>query len=511
MEKVNVLVVDFGSQYNQLIVRKVRELNASAILIKVAEINNLIENKEILNYQAVIFSGGPDVVTDANALKINTDIFDMNIPILGICYGMQLIGDHFGAKLVESEIKEYGSQKINVLNKESLFKGLNEQEDVWMSHGYEIRNLSENIELLAKSSDDIIASIKIKNKNIFGLQFHPEVTDSINGIKMIDNFLDIAHVKKDYTMKNYILEKSEEIKEKVGNKNVICGLSGGVDSTVVAAMLSKILPGQVKCIFVDHGLLRYNEVELVLDSLKDLDLDIKLIDAQDLFLKELKGISNPEEKRKIIGKLFVDIFDKEAKKIDNAKFLAQGTLYTDIIESGTDTAQTIKSHHNVGGLPDDMEFELIEPLNVLFKDEVRKLGLELGLSENLVYRQPFPGPGLAIRIMGEITKDKIEVVKKSDYIFREFLKEKKLDKDIWQSFTVLTNTKTVGVKGDERSYEYVLALRAISSVDGMTARAYPIKTEDLIEVSTKITNNIRHINRVVYDITNKPPATVEWE
>ncbi len=511
MKNYNVLVVDFGSQYNQLIVRKVRELNVSSILVKVDKINELINNKEILNYQAVIFSGGPDVVTDKGALRVDEKIFDMNIPILGICYGMQLIGEFYGASLVESKIKEYGSQQIKVLNKENLFNGLLDVEDVWMSHGYELQNLPDKIEQLATTNDNVIGSIKVKDKNIYGMQFHPEVTDSINGVRMIDNFLTLANVTKDYTMKNYIDEKSKEIVDIVKDKNIICGLSGGVDSTVVAAMLSKILPGQVKCIFVDHGLLRKNEVELVLDSLKDLDLDIKVINAQDMFLDNLKGISNPEEKRKIIGKLFVDIFDTEAKKIKNAKFLAQGTLYTDIIESGTDTAQTIKSHHNVGGLPDDMEFDLIEPLNVLFKDEVRKLGLELGLPKKLVYRQPFPGPGLAIRIMGEITKEKIDVVKESDFIFREFLEKKGLSKDIWQSFTVLTNTKTVGVKGDERSYEYVLALRAISSIDGMTARAYPIPIDLLCEVSTKITNNIKHINRVVYDITNKPPATVEWE
>lgn len=511
MKEVKVLVVDFGSQYNQLIVRKVREQNVSARLIKVDQINKMIENDQLKKFEAVIFSGGPNVVKDKNALNINEKIFEMDIPILGVCYGMQLISDHFGGELKEGKIKEYGKQTINILDDSNLLKGLDKVEQVWMSHGWEVSKLSKNIELLAKSKDDVISAIKIKDKNIFGVQFHLEVTDTINGIKMLNNFLDLVNVTKDYTMNNFINEKIKELKEKVGDNKVLCGLSGGVDSTVVAALLHRAIEDNLICIFVDHGLLRLNEVELVKDSLKDLNLNIEVVDAKKEFLEALKGVEDPEKKRKIIGNLFIEIFEKKAKEYKNIKYLAQGTLYTDIIESGTDTAQTIKSHHNVGGLPEKMQMDLIEPLNSLFKDEVRQLGKELGLSDQLVNRQPFPGPGLAIRIIGEITQEKIDIVKQSDYIFREMLKEYDLEKDIWQSFTVLTNTKTVGVKGDERSYEYVLALRAIKSIDGMTAIAYDIPINVLKEISNEITNRVHKINRVVYDITNKPPSTIEWE
>ncbi len=506
-----VIVVDFGSQYNQLIVRKVRELNVSSKLVTCDFLNEQIANGQVSKYDAIIFSGGPNIVTDEGALKVDSRLFAMDIPILGVCYGMQLIGEHYGSSLVEGAVKEYGAQSINISNFDNLFTSLDSTEDVWMSHGYEVANVSDNLEILATTKDDVIASIKVKGKDIYGVQFHLEVTDTINGMKMLDNFLSIANVKRDYTMASFLVEEAKRVQQIVGSDTVICGLSGGVDSTVVAALLSKAIPGQTKCILVDHGLLRKNEAKLVLESLKDLPIDVKVVDAKQLFLSKLAGVSDPERKRKIIGNLFVEIFDEEASKIQGAKFLAQGTLYTDVIESGTDTAQTIKSHHNVGGLPEDMQFELLEPLNKLFKDEVRKLGLELGLTPNLVYRQPFPGPGLAIRIMGEVTEEKLEVVKESDYIFREILKKHDLYKDIWQSFTVLTNTKTVGVKGDERSYEYVLALRAINSIDGMTARASLIPMEVLVEASTEITNRVRKINRVVYDITNKPPSTIEWE
>lgn len=509
--KTRVIVVDFGSQYNQLIVRKVRELNVSSELVTCEYLNNKIADGTVDEFDAIIFSGGPNIVTDEGALKVDTRLFDLNIPILGVCYGMQLLGEHFGSDLVEGQVKEYGAQTINITDDSSLFKGLNTSEDVWMSHGYEVANVSDKLTVTATTKDDVIASIAVKGKPFFGVQFHLEVTDTINGMTMLSNFLDLAGVTRDYTMASFLETESQIIQEKVGSDSVILGLSGGVDSTVVAALLAKAIPGQTKCILVDHGLMRKNEVELVLKSLEGLPIDIKVVDAKDLFLSKLAGVNDPEQKRKIIGNLFVEVFDKEKAELKNAKFLAQGTLYTDVIESGTDTAQTIKSHHNVGGLPEEMEFELLEPLNTLFKDEVRKLGLELGLSDELVYRQPFPGPGLAIRIVGDITEDKLEVVRESDYIFKEILIKHGLYSKIWQSFTVLTNTKTVGVKGDERSYEYVLALRAITSIDGMTARAAMIPMEVLVEASTEITNRVRKINRVVYDITNKPPSTIEWE
>ncbi len=511
LEKTRVIVVDFGSQYNQLIVRKVRELKVSSELVTCNFLNKAIADGTVNNYDAIIFSGGPNIVTDEGALKVDPKLFDLDIPILGVCYGMQLISDYFGSDLIEGKVKEYGAQTINISSKADVFKNLNDSEDVWMSHGYEVSNVSNKLDVLATTKDNVIAAIKVKDKNIFGVQFHLEVTDTINGMQMLDNFLTIANITRDYTMASFLQEEAIKIKQTVKDSGVILGLSGGVDSTVVAALLAKAIPGQTKCILVDHGLMRKNEVKLVIDSLKDLAIDIKVVDAKELFLSKLAGVSDPEQKRKIIGNLFVEVFDREKSSINDAKFLAQGTLYTDVIESGTDTAQTIKSHHNVGGLPKDMEFELLEPLNSLFKDEVRKLGLELGLSDELVYRQPFPGPGLAIRVMGEITAEKLEVVRASDYIFREILEKHNLYSQIWQSFTVLTNTKTVGVKGDERSYEYVLALRAITSIDGMTARAAMIPMEVLVEASTEITNRVRKINRVVYDITNKPPSTIEWE
>ncbi len=511
MNNQSVLVVDFGSQYNQLIVRKVREQKVSAMLISADQINEMIRNNNLGNVQAIILSGGPNVITDVGALKIDEKIFDIDIPILGICYGMQLISNYYGATLQEGRVKEYGAQQIQISNHDSLFKSLSDVEDVWMSHGWEVANPSSSIELLAQTNDNVIAAIKIKDRNIFGVQFHMEVTNTINGTQMLENFLKIANIEQDYEMENIIEQKVREIKDKVGDDIVICGLSGGVDSSVTASIINKAIGDNLKCIFVDNGLLRLNEVELVQDSLKELGLNIKVVDAKDEFLNALKGVDDPEKKRKIIGNLFIDIFERESNEYPNAKFLAQGTLYTDIIESGTSTAQTIKSHHNVGGLPEDMELKLIEPLNTLFKDEVRALGLELGLNEELINRQPFPGPGLSIRIIGEITKEKLDVVKQSDAIFQRILKEKGLSKDIWQSFTVLTNTKTVGVKGDERSYEYVLALRAITSVDGMTAKMSNIDIKTLQEISTEITNKVLHINRVVYDITNKPPATIEWE
>lgn len=510
-EQSRVIVVDFGSQYNQLIVRKVRELNVSSELVTCEYLNNIIADGTVAKYDAIIFSGGPNIVTDQGALKVDTQLFDLDIPILGVCYGMQLIGEYYGSELVEGQVKEYGAQTIHIENFDHLFAGINPTSDVWMSHGYEVTNVSDKLDVVATSGDGVIASIKVKGKNIFGVQFHLEVTDTIDGIQMLDNFLKIANVPRDYTMANFVEMETAKIQEIVGDKGVILGLSGGVDSTVVAALLAKAIPGQTKCILVDHGLMRKNEVELVIESLKDLPLDIKVVDAKELFLAKLANVDDPEQKRKIIGNLFVEVFDREKSGINDAKFLAQGTLYTDVIESGTATAETIKSHHNVGGLPDEMDFELLEPLNTLFKDEVRKLGLELGLSHELVYRQPFPGPGLAIRVMGDITEEKVEVVRESDYIFKEILIKHDLYKDIWQSFTVLTNTKTVGVKGDERSYEYVLALRAITSIDGMTARAAMIPMEVLVEASTEITNRVRKINRVVYDITNKPPSTIEWE
>lgn len=510
MEKV--LVVDFGSQYNQLIVRRIRELGVYAELISpnfnIKDLEKLVVQGEL---KGVILSGGPDVITNEDALKCDEGIFNLNIPILGICYGMQYIADFYNNSVVPGKVKEYGLGEI-VLNSESeILKGLSKNETVWMSHGYHVQLTNDLLTPLAHSKNDILAIVEHKNKKQYGVQFHPEVNDTTNGSKLLDNFLTICDVQKDWSMHNYIDFLIQEIKETVGDDRVLLGLSGGVDSTVVAALLAKAIPGQLTCVMVDHGLLRKNEVQEVLDLLNDLPINIIVSDAKELFLEQLAGVSDPETKRKIIGRLFIETFDKEKAKLSNTKFLAQGTLYTDIIESGTSQAQTIKSHHNVGGLPEHMDFKLIEPLKWLFKDEVRALGLELGLDHSVVYRQPFPGPGLAIRIIGDVTEEKLKIVSESDYILRTKLKEHNLDKSIWQYFTVLTNMKTVGVKGDERSYEYVLAIRAVNSIDGMTAKYYEIDYNILTEISTKITNEVPNVGRVVYDITSKPPSTIEWE
>lgn len=510
MEKV--LVVDFGSQYNQLIVRRIRELGVYSELISpdfnITAIEKMIENGEL---KGLVLSGGPDVITESGALRCDDKIFELDIPILGICYGMQFMANYYGNNVVKSDIKEYGIGQILIDENSLIVQGLNDTEKVWMSHGYHVELINDNLKLLSKSNNEITAIIEHKSKKQYGLQFHPEVTHTENGNKILENFLDVCEVSKTWTMDNYIAELKTQISNQVKKDEVILALSGGVDSTVVAALLAETIPNQVTCIIVDHGLLRENEITEIVELLKPLPLNLKVVDAQDLFLKELATITDPEQKRKIIGKLFIDVFDSEKQKLKSAKFLAQGTLYTDIIESGTHNAQTIKSHHNVGGLPEEMDFELIEPLKWLFKDEVRKLGLSLKLPENVVYRQPFPGPGLAIRIIGDITKEKLRILRKADYIFREEIKNYNLDRDIWQYFAVLTNIQTVGVKGDERSYEYVLALRGVASIDGMSADYYPIPYEILSVISSRITNEVRGINRVVYDITSKPPATIEWE
>ncbi len=505
-----IIVLDFGSQYNQLIARRIREMGVySALLphtIKASEI------KAMEGIKGIVFSGGPKSVYDDDAFKVDEEIFNLGLPILGICYGMQLTAKYFKGEILSSPKREYGKMNILIEDKSLLFKDLYDEEEVWMSHGDHVAKIPQGFKLLAKSQNGLVASIANEEKKIYCVQFHPEVRHTVNGNKMLHNFVfEICHANNNWSMKNYLDMQIEQIRKTVKDKKVLCGLSGGVDSTVVAVLLHKAIGHNLTCMFIDHGLLRQNEGDEVMAACKKFDMNVIRINAKERFLSKLQGVTDPEKKRKIIGNEFVYCFDEESRKLGDFDFLAQGTLYTDVIESGTATAQTIKSHHNVGGLPKDMKFKLIEPLNVLFKDEVRALGLEMGLPYEIVWRQPFPGPGLAIRIIGDITKEKLEIVRKSDAILREEIASAGLDKEIWQYFTALTNMKSVGVMGDGRTYNYAIAIRAVTSIDGMTADWARIPYDVLDKISRRIVNEVAGVNRVLLDCTSKPPATIEFE
>lgn len=505
-----IIVLDFGSQYNQLIARRIREMGVySALLphtIKASEI------KAMEGIKGIVFSGGPKSVYDDDAFKVDEEIFNLGLPILGICYGMQLTAKYFKGEILSSPKREYGKMNILIEDKSLLFKDLYDEEEVWMSHGDHVAKIPQGFKLLAKSQNGLVASIANEEKKIYCVQFHPEVRHTVNGNKMLHNFVfEICHANNNWSMKNYLDMQIEQIRKTVKDKKVLCGLSGGVDSTVVAVLLHKAIGHNLSCMFIDHGLLRQNEGDEVMAACKKFDMNVIRINAKERFLLKLQGVTDPEKKRKIIGNEFVYCFDEESRKLGDFDFLAQGTLYTDVIESGTATAQTIKSHHNVGGLPKDMKFKLIEPLNVLFKDEVRALGLEMGLPYEIVWRQPFPGPGLAIRIIGDITEEKLEIVRKSDAILREEIASAGLDKEIWQYFTALTNMKSVGVMGDGRTYNYAIAIRAVTSIDGMTADWARIPYDVLDKISRRIVNEVAGVNRVLLDCTSKPPATIEFE
>lgn len=505
-----IIVLDFGSQYNQLIARRIREMGVySALLphtIKASEI------KAMKGIKGIVFSGGPKSVYDDDAFKVDEEIFNLGLPILGICYGMQLTAKYFKGEILSSPKREYGKMNILIEDKSLLFKDLYDEEEVWMSHGDHVAKIPQGFKLLAKSQNGLVASIANEEKKIYCVQFHPEVRHTVNGNKMLHNFVfEICHANNNWSMKNYLDMQIEQIRKTVKDKKVLCGLSGGVDSTVVAVLLHKAIGHNLTCMFIDHGLLRQNEGDEVMAACKKFDMNVIRINAKERFLSKLQGVTDPEKKRKIIGNEFVYCFDEESRKLGDFDFLAQGTLYTDVIESGTATAQTIKSHHNVGGLPKDMKFKLIEPLNVLFKDEVRALGLEMGLPYEIVWRQPFPGPGLAIRIIGDITEEKLEIVRKSDAILREEIASAGLDKEIWQYFTALTNMKSVGVMGDGRTYNYAIAIRAVTSIDGMTADWARIPYDVLDKISRRIVNEVAGVNRVLLDCTSKPPATIEFE
>ncbi|MCI6272394.1 MAG: glutamine-hydrolyzing GMP synthase [Erysipelotrichaceae bacterium] len=509
-----IIVLDYGSQYNQLIARRIREFGVYSELHP-----HTLTLKEIMSFKdvkGIVFSGGPNSVYDDGAFGCDPEILNGSIPVLGICYGMQLTHHTLGGSVKACDKKEYGRAEIEVFNDSLLFDGLPSNQIVWMSHGDQVSEMAEGFDVIASSSTCKFAASQHREKPIYSVQFHPEVRNSEYGIDMLKNFVfKICKADANWSMASFIETEVEKIRNVVKDDKVLLALSGGVDSSVVAALLNKAIGKSLYCMFIDHGLLRKDEAESVMKTFKEkMDLNLTKIDASERFLNKLKGVKDPEEKRKIIGNEFVYTFDDEVKKLlegENIKWLAQGTLYTDVIESGTKTAQTIKSHHNVGGLPDDMQFKLIEPLNTLFKDEVRALGIELGLSEDLVWRQPFPGPGLGIRVLGEITKEKLEIVRESDAILREEIKNAGLDREIWQYFTCLPDIKSVGVMGDQRTYEYTVAIRAVTSIDGMTASWSRIPYDVLDKISTRIVNEVKGINRVCYDITSKPPSTIEWE
>ncbi len=506
-----IVVLDFGSQTNQLIARRIREMGVYSELLPHNTPLSTFENDKDL--KGIIFSGGPNSVYDPKTLSIDPKIYTLKLPILGICYGMQLMAHQLGGQVKASSIKEYGKSNIILKNTTALSLNLPTSQSVWMSHGDFVSEVPQGFNADAYSDNDILAVMSDASRQFYALQFHPEVRHTEFGNQWLENFVfNVCKAEKNWNLNSFIDQKVEEIRTLVKTDQVLCALSGGVDSAVVAALLHKAIGSQLTCMFVDHGLMRLNEGVQIEKTFKDFfGLNLISVDAKERFLSKLKGIEDPERKRKIIGEEFIRVFESESAKLSHIKWLAQGTLYTDIIESGTLSAQTIKSHHNVGGLPKDIQFKLIEPLNTLFKDEVRALGLLLGLDESWVYRQPFPGPGLAIRIIGEVTQAKCDIVRLSDAILHEEIKKAGLEREIWQYFTVLTNIRSVGVMGDQRTYDYALGIRAVTSIDGMTADYAKIPYPVLDKISNRIINEVRGINRIILDVTSKPPATIEWE
>ena len=510
MQNETVIVLDFGGQYNQLIARRVRECN---VYCEVMSYKNSIEKIKEKNPVGIIFTGGPNSVYDEKSPHCDKAIFELGIPILGICYGSQLMAYTLGGHVDTAPVSEYGKTEITT-SESKLFENVDKNTVVWMSHTDYIDKIPEGFKITAYSNDCPCAAYEDEEKKLYAVQYHPEVNHSVQGQQMLKNFLfNVCGCKGDWLMSDFAEKSIQALREKIGDGKVLCALSGGVDSSVAAVMLHKAVGKQLTCVFVDNGLLRKNEGDEVENLFRN-QFDINLIraNAQDRFLGKLEGVKEPEKKRKIIGEEFIRVFEAEAKKIGKVDYLVQGTIYPDVIESGAGDAAVIKSHHNVGGLPEHVDFkEIVEPLRDLFKDEVRQLGIELGLPEKFVWRQPFPGPGLAIRVMGEITKDKLDILRDADYIFRDEIAKAGLDRDINQYFAVLTSTRTVGVMGDFRTYDYTLALRGVTTTDFMTADWARIPYDVLDTISRRIVNEVPHVNRVLYDCTGKPPATIEFE